>query len=73
MITKLILAIILAIAGYALLASEEECQEMVYASDVPLWIARQDGHVNYIKGNWYDGNGVLIGTSANEDSDICSR
>lgn len=71
MIAKLLIAIGLAVGAYAVATAEDECTDMVYASDVPLWIAEHGGQVSYVKGNWYDRDGVLIGTSAMEDTDIC--
>ena len=71
MITKLLIAIGLAITGYVVSTMEDDCADMVYASQVPLWIAEHGGQVSYENGNWYDQAGLLIGTSALEDSDVC--
>jgi hypothetical protein len=68
---KIIIAVALLATGYVVSTSEDECTDIVYASDVPLWIADHGGQVSYESGNWYDRTGLLIGTSANEDSDIC--
>lgn len=71
MITKLLIAIGLAITGYVVFTTEGDCADVVYASQVPLWIAEHGGQVSYENGNWYDRVGLLIGTSALEDSDVC--
>lgn len=71
MITKLLIAIGLAITVFAVANMEDDCADMVYASQVPLWIADHGGQVSYENGNWYDRAGALIGTSAFEDSDVC--
>lgn len=71
MITKIIIAIGLAVTGYLAVTADDECVNTVHASDVPLWIAEHGGQVSYVKGNWYDRDGLLIGTSELEDSDIC--
>lgn len=47
-----------------------QCAETIYASDVPRWLASQGGNITYGDGVWYS-DGVSIGVSPTEDSDIC--
>jgi hypothetical protein len=51
----------------------EKCSRTVYASDVSRWIDEVGGQVDYTGGKWYNKDGVLIATSATEDSDLCVK
>jgi hypothetical protein len=51
--------------------SPAECARVVEAREFPVWWASHDNRLTYSDGNWYDANGVVVGVSATEDSDIC--
>lgn len=74
--SKILIGFIVATGAYAIATggnAGQDCDRTIYASQVPQWINTIGGQVNYTEGKWYDKNGILIGTSANEDSDICEK
>lgn len=47
-----------------------QCAETIYASDVSRWLDSYGGKIDYRDGVWY-ADGVAIGVSPTEDSDVC--
>lgn len=49
------------------------CARTLWAVDVSRWLDGQVQPVSYHSGDWVDGNGRVIGSSATEDSDVCVK
>ena len=70
------IAFIISIFAIAYITATYEkpvCKKTVYASDVSRWLMTQHQFIRYDSGEWFDGKGRLIGTSATEDSDVCVK
>lgn len=75
-VIKVVIGFIIAVSIYAVATggnAGNDCDKIVYANQVPQWIQTKGGQVSYTHGKWYDKDGVLIGTSGTEDSDICEK
>lgn len=74
MSTKIIGVISLAIMflGYGCAhCTDYGCETMIYASDVPRWLAQFNSDISYEDGVWY-ANGTPVGVSPIEDGDVCA-
>ncbi len=47
-----------------------QCDETIYASDLPRWLKQFDGDITYDDGVWYT-NSIAIGVSPTENTDVC--
>lgn len=60
----------LVIASGVSKCDSSQCAETIYASDVPRWLASNGSNIDYRDGVWYV-DGVSVGVSSTEDSDVC--